>query len=174
MTEQPQAIVSRDEGQLVSEAKAGNYSAFEELVNRYEKKIYRLGMNITGNREDAEDVLQDAFLKAFEPCRISGGLALLHWITRIAVNEALMKLCSGGAVRKSGWRTLRMRTETFKFGVCRLEAESRQLRPNGVGTYSPDGGQFAVSWISNGLHPRDVEDLSTEEPPSYSICRWER
>jgi len=66
MTEQPQATLTRDEGHLVSEAKAGNYSAFEELVNRYEKKIYRLGMNITGNREDAEDVLQEAFLKAFE------------------------------------------------------------------------------------------------------------
>ena len=71
MTELPQATLARDEGHLVSEAKAGNYSAFEELVNRYEKKIYRLGMNITGNREDAEDVLQDAFLKAFEHCRIS-------------------------------------------------------------------------------------------------------
>jgi len=66
MAETPQATLARDEGLLVSEAKAGNYSAFEELVNRYEKKIYRLGMNITGNREDAEDVLQDAFLKAFE------------------------------------------------------------------------------------------------------------
>ena len=39
MTEQPQATLTRDEGQLVSEAKAGNYAAFEELVNRYERKI---------------------------------------------------------------------------------------------------------------------------------------
>ena len=93
MTEQPQATLTRDEGQLVSEAKAGNYVAFEELVNRYEKKIYRLGMNITGNREDAEDVLQDAFLKAFEHLPdFREDSRFYTWIVRIAVNEALMKL----------------------------------------------------------------------------------
>ncbi len=59
-------VVRDDEGQLVSAAKAGDISAFEELVNRYERKIFRLGMNITQNREDAEDVMQDAFLKSYQ------------------------------------------------------------------------------------------------------------
>ena len=93
MSNSPQATVSRDESLLVSEAKAGNYAAFEELVNRYEKKIYRLGMNITGNAEDAEDVLQEAFLKAFAHLpEFREDSRFYTWIVRIAVNEALMKL----------------------------------------------------------------------------------
>ena len=66
MSESPEATLPKDESVLVAEAKAGNYAAFDELVNRYEKKIYRLGLHITGNQEDAEDVLQEAFLKAFQ------------------------------------------------------------------------------------------------------------
>ncbi|MGA7763678.1 MAG: sigma factor, partial [Candidatus Binataceae bacterium] len=64
MSNSPQVTVQRPESLLVNEAKAGDYAAFEELVNRYERKIYRLGLNITGNQEDAEDVLQESFLKA--------------------------------------------------------------------------------------------------------------
>lgn len=93
MTHSPQATLADDESLLVSEAKAGNYAAFEELVNRYEKKIYRLGMNITGNAEDAEDVLQEAFLKAFAHLpEFREDSRFYTWIVRIAVNEALMKL----------------------------------------------------------------------------------
>ena len=47
-----------DESALVAQAKAGDQNAFAELVNRYERKIYRLAKNITRNDEDAEDVLQ--------------------------------------------------------------------------------------------------------------------
>ena len=54
-----------DESVLVAQAKAGDQNAFGELVHRYERKIYRLAKNITRNDEDAEDVLQDAFLKAY-------------------------------------------------------------------------------------------------------------
>ena len=61
----PSTVVRDDEAKLVSAAKAGDVAAFEELVNRYERKIFRLGMNITQNREDAEDVMQEAFLKSY-------------------------------------------------------------------------------------------------------------
>jgi RNA polymerase sigma-70 factor, ECF subfamily len=86
-------IVRDDEALLVSAAKAGDVSAFEELVNRYERKIFRLGMNITQNREDAEDVMQDAFLKSYQNLdRFQGDSRFYTWLVRIAVNEALMKL----------------------------------------------------------------------------------
>src|SRR5579871_5092562 len=87
------AIVRDDEAVLVSAAKAGDTGAFEELVNRYERKIFRLGMNITQNREDAEDVMQDAFLKSYQNLdRFQGDSRFYTWLVRIAVNEALMKL----------------------------------------------------------------------------------
>jgi RNA polymerase sigma-70 factor, ECF subfamily len=86
-------IVRDDEARLVSAAKAGDTAAFEELVNRYERKIFRLGMNITQNREDAEDVMQDAFLKSYQNLdRFQGDSRFYTWLVRIAVNEALMKL----------------------------------------------------------------------------------
>jgi RNA polymerase sigma-70 factor (ECF subfamily) len=86
-------VVRDDEARLVSAAKAGDISAFEELVNRYERKIFRLGMNITQNREDAEDVMQDAFLKSYQNLdRFQGESRFYTWLVRIAINEALMKL----------------------------------------------------------------------------------
>jgi RNA polymerase sigma-70 factor (ECF subfamily) len=82
-----------DELQLVTAARAGDISAFESLVNRYERKIFRLGMNITGNREDAEDVMQEAFLKAYQHLpEFEGNSRFYTWLVRIAVNQALMKL----------------------------------------------------------------------------------
>src|SRR6202158_2632652 len=89
----PSTVVRDDEAQLVSAAKAGDAAAFEELVNRYERKIFRLGMNITQNREDAEDVMQDAFLKSYQNLdHFQGDSRFYTWLVRIAVNEALMKL----------------------------------------------------------------------------------
>jgi len=83
----------QDESRLVTAAKAGGYEAFEELVNRYEKKIYRLGLNVTGSPEDAEDVLQETFLKAFVHLGDFREDARFYtWIVRIALNEGLMKL----------------------------------------------------------------------------------
>jgi RNA polymerase sigma-70 factor, ECF subfamily len=89
----PSTVVRDDEAQLVSAAKAGDTAAFEELVNRYERKIFRLGMNITQNKEDAEDVMQEAFLKSYKNLdRFQGNSRFYTWLVRIAVNEALMKL----------------------------------------------------------------------------------
>ena len=63
------------------------------LVSRYERKIFRLAKHITQNGEDAEDVLQETFLKAYEHLdQFQGESKFYTWIVRIAVNQALMKL----------------------------------------------------------------------------------
>src|SRR5579864_2997000 len=86
-------IVKDDEAALVAAAKAGDVSAFETLVGRYERKIFRLTQNITQNREDAEDAMQEAFLKAYEHLgEFEGNSRFYTWLVRIAVNQALMKL----------------------------------------------------------------------------------
>src|SRR5207302_11447292 len=62
-------------------------------VNRYEGKIFRLTRNITGNHEDAEDAMQDAFFKAYAHLRdFHGDSRFYTWLVRIAANEALMRL----------------------------------------------------------------------------------
>src|SRR5436190_22986690 len=82
-----------DELKLVHAAKAGDISAFEELVKRYDRNVFRIAQHITQNREDAEDVVQDAFLKAYQNLgQFQGNSKFYTWLVRIAVNEALMKL----------------------------------------------------------------------------------
>jgi RNA polymerase sigma-70 factor, ECF subfamily len=82
-----------EEAALVAAARAGVGFAFEELVNRSEQKIYRLCFRFTRCREDAEDLVQETFLKAF---RHLGEFRMESrfrtWLVRIAVNEGLMKL----------------------------------------------------------------------------------
>jgi RNA polymerase sigma-70 factor (ECF subfamily) len=82
-----------NEGVLVEQAKAGDQEAFTILVRQYDRHIYRLALNITGNEADAEDVLQEAFLKAYANLRSFQGESRFYtWLVRIAVNEALMRL----------------------------------------------------------------------------------
>ncbi|HTS66927.1 MAG TPA: sigma-70 family RNA polymerase sigma factor [Candidatus Acidoferrales bacterium] len=82
-----------DESVLVAQAREGDTRAFGELVRRYEGKIFRLAQHVTQNREDAEDVLQETFMKAYEHLnQFKGDSKFYTWIVRIAVNQALMKL----------------------------------------------------------------------------------
>jgi len=89
----PSKVAREDEHLLVTAAKSGDTASFEELVNRYERKIFRLTMNITRNREDAEDSMQDAFMKAYSHLNtFQEGSRFYTWLVRIAANEALMRL----------------------------------------------------------------------------------
>src|SRR5450432_4205654 len=89
----PSTVVKDDEGALVADAKGGDITAFETLVGRYERKIFRLAQNITQNKEDAEDVMQEAFLKSYQHLgEFQGNSRFYTWLVRIAVNQALMKL----------------------------------------------------------------------------------
>jgi RNA polymerase sigma-70 factor (ECF subfamily) len=82
-----------DETSLVAQARIGDGRSFSELVRRYEGKIFRLAQHVTQNREDAEDVLQETFMKAYEHLdQFQGNSKFYTWIVRIAVNQALMKL----------------------------------------------------------------------------------
>src|SRR5437879_9369476 len=82
-----------EEMQLVRRAKRGDDQAFEEWVRRYDRNVFRIAQHITQNREDAEDVVQEAFLKAYSNlAQFQGQSKFYTWLVRIAVNEALMKL----------------------------------------------------------------------------------
>ncbi len=80
---------------LVKRAKNRDFSAFEELVTRYEIKVYNLAYKMLGSQEDAEDVLQDIFLSAFKSIDEFKEISSFStWIYRIATNACLMKLRS--------------------------------------------------------------------------------
>jgi RNA polymerase sigma-70 factor, ECF subfamily len=78
---------------LVERVRGGDVSAYDTLVRKYERQIFRIAQHITQNREDAEDVMQDAFLKAYEKLdQFQGNSKFYTWLVRIAVNESLMRL----------------------------------------------------------------------------------
>jgi RNA polymerase sigma-70 factor (ECF subfamily) len=86
------------EGVLVAEAKSGDHRAFIELWTRHSSDALKTAYRIVGNRDDAEDVLQDAWMKAYVHLNSFDGKAKFStWLTRIAINSALMtirKRCS--------------------------------------------------------------------------------
>jgi RNA polymerase sigma factor (sigma-70 family) len=78
---------------LVAAARSGEHAAFSGLWSRYSKKAFSTIYRITKNREDAEDALQEAFLKAFVHLnKFDGRSTFSTWLTRIAINSALMIL----------------------------------------------------------------------------------
>src|SRR5258708_97263 len=89
---------------LVHACKNGDAAAFGQLVKRYDRKLLRIAQSVTHNREDSQDAVQEAFLKAYqhladfrEACQFS------TWLIRITVNQALMKLRKQhGASRRCG------------------------------------------------------------------------
>jgi RNA polymerase sigma-70 factor, ECF subfamily len=157
---------SSGEGDLVARAQAGDASAFTELVKRYERKIYRLAKNITQNDEDAEDVLQDSFLKAYEHLSgFQGQSKFYTWIVRIAVNEALMKLR-----KRRGDRFVSL-DEPIDTGEEEVKREIAVWEGNPEQQYSQEELQRILSEAVETLKPdfrtvftlRDIEELSTEE-----------
>jgi RNA polymerase sigma-70 factor (ECF subfamily) len=159
------AVKPDDEAALVAAAKGGDVSAFETLVNRYERKIFRLSQNITQNREDAEDVMQEAFLKSYEHLpEFQGNSRFYTWLVRIAVNQALMKLRR----RRPNLVSL---DEDIQTEDDLLPREVEDWGPTPEERYEQSELQGILSGVIGELEPgfrvvfqlRDVEELSTEE-----------
>lgn len=86
---------------LVLAANRGEAQAFEILVKRHQPKIFAIVLRFTRVREDAEDIVQETFQKAFLHLhRFEGKSSFFTWLTRIAINEALMLLRKGRALRE--------------------------------------------------------------------------
>ncbi len=161
----PSTVVKEDEPILVAAAQAGDMTAFETLVGRYERKIFRLAQNITQNREDAEDTMQEAFLKAYQHLNeFQGNSRFYTWLVRIAVNQALMKLRK----RRPNQVSLDEEIET---GEESMPREVEDWGPSPEDKYEQSElGKILGDTIAD-LDPafrivfqlRDIEELSTEE-----------
>ena len=78
---------------LVAAAKSGNHPAFAELWRRYSNTAFKIVFRVTGNRDDAEDAIQDAWMKAYLHLKTFDNRSKFStWFTRIAINSALMML----------------------------------------------------------------------------------
>ncbi len=151
---------------LVNAAREGDMQAFEQLIQKYDRNVFRIAQHITQNREDAEDVVQDAFLKAYQNLnKFQGNSKFYTWLVRIAVNEALMRLR-----KRKADKTVSMDED--------VETEDGSM-PREVADWSPNPEQLygtaelgdilgkTIQGLPSGFRTvfvlRDVEGLSTEE-----------
>jgi RNA polymerase sigma-70 factor (ECF subfamily) len=158
-----------EESLLVAAARSGDIGAFESLVRRYDRNVFRIAQHITQNREDAEDVVQDAFLKAYQNLgQFQGQSKFYTWLVRIAVNEALMRL------RRRRPERMVSIDEDVKTEEDSMPREIADWSPNPEQQYTQAELKDILGKTIQGLPPsfrtvfvlRDVEGLSTEETAS--------
>ena len=88
--ESPPAPSPDQELDLVQRARDGNLAAYDELVQRYQQRIYATIYHMTANHEDANDLAQEAFIKAYQAIKtFKGGSSFYTWVYRIAVNKTI-------------------------------------------------------------------------------------
>jgi RNA polymerase sigma-70 factor (ECF subfamily) len=158
-----------NEAELVAQAQAGVEDAFARLYNQYSRHVYRLAFNLTHDRTDAEDVLQDTFLKAFLHLReFRKESRLSTWLTRIAVNEAL------GRLRRGAGRKQVSLDEPIEIeGKQSMPREIEDRQADAEEVYSKLELQAVLSKAIGELEPasrmivvlRYAQDVSTEATP---------
>lgn len=151
---------------VVTSAKRGDAQAFETLVKRHEPRILSLALRYTRVREDAEDVVQQSFHKAFVHLRrFEGKSRFSTWLTRIAINEALMLL------RKKRSSPEVPIADTVTADETVLQLDFPDSDPSPEDNYLLEEQKKIVSAAVKKLSPRsrraielrELGDLSTEE-----------
>jgi RNA polymerase sigma-70 factor, ECF subfamily len=123
--DQEDGFFRSSEFHLIAAAKNGHAAAFDVLCHPHTKRLFRRTYSITRNREDAEDALQDSFLRAFVHIhKFDGRSSFSTWLTRIAINSALMILR-----KKRGSREIAMEVPE-QLDVTGLEWEVADHAPN--------------------------------------------
>jgi len=153
------------EQMLVVAAKNGDEQAFETLFKRHRQKILRVVMRYAHVREDAEDLVQQSFQKAFVYLhKFEGKSSFSTWLTRIAINESLMLLRHGRALREvvddhseaeGNAASLEMPDSSPDPEASYLRRERAQILSETLGNLRPG--------IRKAIELRELAELSTEE-----------
>ncbi len=152
--------------ELVERVRAGEASAFNDLVDRHARKVFRLARHITKNDADTEDVLQDAFMKAYSRLdQFEGNSQFYTWLVRIAVNESLMRLRKR---KNSKTVSLDEELETDGSPIRREVASDGESPEESFSRMETrEMLEAAIDSLAEGYRTvfvlRDVEGLSTEE-----------
>jgi len=166
---QPTQFGPEDEDLVfVDRVLAGNHRAFEPLVRRHERRVFRVTLAILGNVEDAEEAMQDTFIKAFRHLnQFRRESRFTTWLTRIAVNEALQKRQtrknlaslddSRGVDGQSEERFMPRRFEAWRADPEKLygKQELRRIIKEAI--------RSLPTIYREALVLRDVEEMSAEE-----------
>ncbi len=110
---------------IVQQVQAGNVGAFDQLVQKYREQIFSVIYNMTSNREDASDLTQDAFIKAFQAIgRFQGKSAFFTWLYRIAINTTMTFLKKRGRRRFINYENINEEAHSSEI-VEKLTAKNR-------------------------------------------------
>ena len=151
---------------LVHASQSGDVAAFEELVRRYDRKLLRISQHVTNNLEDAEEAVQEAFLKGFRKLdQFQGHARFSTWLIRIALNESITTLRKR---RKAKELSL---DETAQVEVHDLPRDVADWAPNPEQLYGASELRRILIGSLQELGPglrtvfvlRNVEGLSTYE-----------
>jgi RNA polymerase sigma-70 factor, ECF subfamily len=159
-------VLANDDMDLVHAGKSGDVSAFEQLVKRYDRKLFRIAQHVTHNREDSEDVVQEAFLQAFQHLgEFRESSAFSTWLVRITLNQSLMKLRKQRRTREVSLE------EDFQAGEGMLPMEVADWAPNPEQLYRTSELRDILIKELRELRPllrvvfvlRDIEGLSVAQ-----------
>jgi RNA polymerase sigma-70 factor (ECF subfamily) len=152
------------DSELVARVQDGDLDAFEELIGRHSRRVYRALLAIVGNVEDAKDAMQDTFLKAFQHIgRFQRRSKFSTWLVKIASNTGLQRLRERGRFESldddpggdEGFRPRQVRAWDDDPETMYSHAERRRLVESGLMTLP---AKYRVVLVL-----RDIEQLSTEE-----------
>ena len=157
---------AQDDTALVHACKRGDAVAFEQLVKRYDGRLLSIAQNVTHNREDAQDAVQEAFLKVFRRLtQFQEKSQFSTWLIRITVNESLMKLRKQRSNREVSI------DEDFQNDVDMAPFDVVDWDPNPEELYAASELRDILKRTLQELQPgsrvvfvlRDIEGLSTDE-----------
>ena len=140
--------VQPDDITLVRQAQAGDAAAFDELVRRYQRQIYGVIYHMTSHHEDASDLAQEAFVKAWQALKsFKGDSSFFTWIYRIAVNRTLNHL-----------KTRKFRESKHRFSINDLDTEAEN---------HPD----MVALVAHNTPRRDLALVDLQERLNEAMSR---
>jgi RNA polymerase sigma-70 factor (ECF subfamily) len=154
------------EQMLVVAAKNGDEQAFETLFKRHRQKILRVVLRYAHVREDAEDIVQQSFQKAFVYLhKFEGKSSFSTWLTRIAINESLMSLRHSRALREvsvDGHSEADGNAASLEMPDSSPDPEASYLRRERAQILSETLGNLRPG-IRKAVELRELAELSTEE-----------
>jgi RNA polymerase sigma-70 factor, ECF subfamily len=151
---------------LVHASKNGDVAAFEQLVKRYDRKLLRIAQSVTHNREDSQDAVQEAFLKAYQHlAAFREDSQFSTWLIRITVNQSLMKVRKQRAIKEVSL------DEDFQADEDILPVEVADWAPNPEQLYGTSELRDILIRVLRELSPilrtvfvlRDIEGLSIDQ-----------
>jgi RNA polymerase sigma-70 factor, ECF subfamily len=152
-------VATEEEPALVERARAGDRAAFEELVRRHADRLYAVIVRFVADREEAEEVTQESFLRAWRSIRrFEGRSRFFTWLYRIGINEAMRR-----GARRPPATVVSLDDEPIPEAPDWREAPETRLRQHDLRRVLEDAVRTLPIEYRATIILRDVEGLSTQE-----------